>query len=353
MKIILLCSISLYASLESINAQCDSNLVFFQDLPSTINHISGDSCFSVNDITTLDSLIYINGLIYDSPLELGSQTWFNGRLKILVAGNYGNSTGVNDTIYYLPNNIGNLSSLSSLYLEWNRIDSLPNSFSDLIELKSLYISNNQLQNIDNLYSLPSLNILDLGYNSISSISDSICQMNELNYLWLFNNRLESIPDCMCTMNLDWSGDDSGFFPYFAIGGNSLCENIPSCIENSNHFQTSLDQFYYSFQITTNQACDSLNINNIIITPSDFSVSSPYPNPFNPITYFNVNSKSNGHLNISVYNLNGRKIDILYNGEVSKGVSKFSWDARSFSSGIYFLRINNIKGSIFKKIVFNK
>tara|TARA_B110000444_G_scaffold244115_1_gene263248 strand:- start:821 stop:1882 length:1062 start_codon:yes stop_codon:yes gene_type:complete len=345
--------IFLYVSLELINAQCDSNFVFYEEFPSTINHISGDSCFSINDIITLDSLISQNDLIYDSPLKLGSQTWFNGRLKILVAGNYGNSSGVNDTIYYLPNNIGNLSVLSSLYLEWNSIDSLPSSFSNLIELKSLYISNNQLQNIDNIYSLPSLNILDLGYNNILSISDSICELNELNYLWLFNNKLESMPDCMCAMTLDWSGDDSGFFPYFAIGGNNLCENIPSCIENSNHFQTSLDQFYYSFQITTDQICDSLHINNNVFTPSKFSVSSPYPNPFNSTTYFSIYLEINDYVNISVYDLNGREIDLLFNGERSKGVSEFSWDARNFSSGIYLLRVNNSKGYTFKKIVFNK
>ena len=125
-------------------AECDSLFTYFEELPDNVTILVGDSCLNNNDISVLDSLVAQNELDYDSPLELGTQTWFNGRLRFLVAGNYGNSSGVNDTIYTLPENFGDLNELASLYLEWNRISELPESFSDLSGLFSVYLNNNIL-----------------------------------------------------------------------------------------------------------------------------------------------------------------------------------------------------------------
>ena len=125
-------------------AQCDSAYTYFSELPDNVTILVGDSCFYNDDIAVLDSMVSQNNLDYGSSLELGTQTWFNGRLRFLVAGNYGNSSGVNDTIYTLPENIGDLTDLASLYLEWNRISELPESFSEMTGLFSCYLNNNVL-----------------------------------------------------------------------------------------------------------------------------------------------------------------------------------------------------------------
>ena len=237
------------------NGDCD--YTHFESLPSSLTILSGDSCLYNPDISVLDSIIGLNGLEYDSPLEVGTQTWYNGRLRIFVAGNYGNSSGVNDTIYFLPDNIDNWTGLVSLYLEWNRISTLPESFSDMTSLINLYINNNVLSSLpDNLGNLENLYFLDLGYNELPLVPESICNLGNLTYLWLFNNNLESVPECMCEMDLDWNNNDLGGYPYFAIGANMLCDNVDSCVAESEHFELSLDQFYYSFPVYSPQDCDS-------------------------------------------------------------------------------------------------
>ena len=180
MKNILTLMIFIFFS-RTIFAQCDSAYTYYPALPLNVTILSGDTCLSDNDMVVLDSLISINDLAYGSPLELGTQTWFNGRLRFLVSGNYGNSSGVNDTIYSLPDNIGNWDNIASLYLEWNRLSELPGSFSHLSDLMTLYLNNNVLQDIgDSIGNLGNLYFLDLGYNELITIPESICDLEFLN-----------------------------------------------------------------------------------------------------------------------------------------------------------------------------
>jgi len=198
-----------------LKSQCNPEYIHFDAVPENVNIIGGDSCFYVPDIQVLDSMIANNQLVYNSPLELGTQTWFNGRLKILIAGLYGNTSGVNDTIFSLPDNIGNWDHLSSLYLEWNKIEYLPVGFSQLSSLQSLYLSNNRLQELPGDFgNLSNLYYLDVGYNKLDSLPASFCNLSNLTYFWAFNNTLISLPDCICSLNLNWNDTDGAFFPLF-------------------------------------------------------------------------------------------------------------------------------------------
>ena len=165
-------------------------------------------------------------------------------------------------------NLGNLTSLSTLYLDWNNITLLPESFSALINLAHLVISNNNLISLpEDFGNLTNLFFLDLGYNQISSIPESIGDLQNIMYFWIFNNQLSQLPESICYLPLVWNGFDFGNYPYFASGGNQLCDGdlIPDCVENSSNFEISLDQFYYSFPEDSPQNCpdDSLagDINN--------------------------------------------------------------------------------------------
>ena len=62
------------------------------------------------------------------------------------------------------------------------------------------------------------------------------------------------------MDINWNELDGLAYPYFAIGGNQLCDNVPVCIENSPHFTQSLDQFYYSFMYESEQECGTTDVN---------------------------------------------------------------------------------------------
>jgi hypothetical protein len=76
-------------------------------------------------------------------------------------------------------------------------------------------------------------------------------------------------------------------------------------------------------------------------PAEFELQQNYPNPFNPETTIRYSVKESGPLTVSVYNLMGEKIRILYEGEAATSgrQSDLVWDGRDHSgmpvaSGMY-------------------
>ena len=70
-------------------------------------------------MNVINQVITLNNLDFNSPLEVGTQTWYDGRLRLWIAGYYYN--GVNAPLDTLPENFGDLDDLRSLYLEWNNL----------------------------------------------------------------------------------------------------------------------------------------------------------------------------------------------------------------------------------------
>lgn len=73
-------------------------------------------------------------------------------------------------------------------------------------------------------------------------------------------------------------------------------------------------------------------------PYKFELSSIYPNPFNPSTEINFSVPSDSYVRLSVYNVQGQEVDVIHEGFQSFGVHAYTWNASSFSSGVYYVRL---------------
>ncbi len=335
---------------------CDEGYSYHPNIEDNFNNVNiqdDGTCFYDLDLEALYDIITENNFEENmEAFELGTQTWNEGRLRFLVAGYY--FGGVETPIETIPESISNLNDLRKLYLEWNQISELPESFSELTALVQLYISNNQLTTLPtNIGNLDNLYILDLGYNQISELPESFVDLENLGYLWLFNNELIELPENFCELALDWDGDDYFGYPYFAIGGNMLCENLPECVENSEHLNTSLEQYYYSVQITVEQDCDWLELNDEI-SHLEFGIKNIYPNPFNPSTNIQFILNQSEKISVSVFDIKGNKIKTLLNQEfLSPGEHSIIWNALESPSGIYFVKIENQSKVFTQKIILQK
>ena len=92
----------------------------------------------------------------------------------------------------------------------------------------------------------------------------------------------------------------------------------------------------------------------VTMPDKISLSSAYPNPFNPSTTVKLFSPSvQNDINISIYNLMGQQVSVLHNGQVSSGYNYFTWDASNFSSGVYLIRTSGTNFKNTQKLMLIK
>lgn len=85
----------------------------------------------------------------------------------------------------------------------------------------------------------------------------------------------------------------------------------------------------------------------------FSLQKPYPNPFNNKISIPIISNITSNALVEIFDINGRKVETIYNGIISQGKTEFKWDAKLYSSGTYliYLLINGDKS--YEKIMLIK
>lgn len=77
----------------------------------------------------------------------------------------------------------------------------------------------------------------------------------------------------------------------------------------------------------------------ISLPKKFELSQNYPNPFNPVTKIDFSIPVNAFVRLDVYDVSGRMVKTLLNGEKSAGYYNVTLDASELSSGIYIYTIS--------------
>ena len=65
---------------------------------------------------------------------------------------------------------------------------------------------------------------------------------------------------------------------------------------------------------------------------------PYPNPFNPATSINYYLPQSAFVNITIFDLNGRELEVLVNKTLPTGSYNISWNGDQFSAGIYIVKM---------------
>lgn len=89
-----------------------------------------------------------------------------------------------------------------------------------------------------------------------------------------------------------------------------------------------------------------------LNPAEISINT-HPNPFNPVCHINFYLNASTFLEIVVFDIAGRKITLLNNKLFEAGSHVMEWDAREFSSGIYFISFKSSNRILNKKIMLLK
>ena len=75
-------------------------------------------------------------------------------------------------------------------------------------------------------------------------------------------------------------------------------------------------------------------------PTKYTLTQPYPNPFNPTTTIEFSIPQTDFVSVKVYNIVGYEITTLINEELSTGNHNIQWDGSHQPSGVYFVKIES-------------
>ncbi len=89
------------------------------------------------------------------------------------------------------------------------------------------------------------------------------------------------------------------------------------------------------------------------TPAKFALDPAYPNPFNSMTNVGFEISRAGWVNLAVYDLAGRMVASVVEGNVPAGHFNSTLDASQLSTGVYILRLDTETASASQKLVLVK
>lgn len=221
----------------------------------------------------------------------------------------------------------------------------------------------QFDNIGN-GEMQSLSIVnsDIGY-AVSLETWRVYKTTNSGGNWLSNNIL---PDCFNSHSIYFLNENTGW-----VSGD--CGQLFSTTNggvNWYQHQTNTNSFLQSVQfvsdsigwavggagriINTTTGGAILGIEPISNTiPNEYKLYQNYPNPFNSKTVFRFSLAEADDYRLEVYDLLGKRVNVVFNEFLSAGSYEIKYDAYSLSSGLYLYKLISKKFIQTKKFILIK
>jgi len=97
------------------------------------------------------------------------------------------------------------------------------------------------------------------------------------------------------------------------------------------------------------SAESMDVN----IPTSTVIHGSYPNPFNPICTIEYSLGEDSHIDISIHNVNGEKVEALFSDYKNAGAHQMMWNAENYPSGMYFFTLNSSSGIYTHKLLLLK
>ena len=88
-------------------------------------------------------------------------------------------------------------------------------------------------------------------------------------------------------------------------------------------------------------------------PAHFKLCANYPNPFNPSTMIVFYLPKDEYVTVKIYDIAGRAIETLIDGQVPSGEHRLQWTAEGLASGIYLCRMETRDFTDTIKMIYQK
>jgi len=133
------------------------------------------------------------------------------------------------------------------------------------------------------------------------------------------------------MNISNSpGDDSE--PYVVYLNAEDSSHVAIIWEHGENNKTDIWWALTDFHLSTS------DVTTRDLQEKDFCLNQNYPNPFNPSTTIRYEIPKENNVTIKIFDVLGREVETLINAAQKGGEHEVVWNAKNFSSGIYFYQI---------------
>jgi photosystem II stability/assembly factor-like uncharacterized protein len=88
-------------------------------------------------------------------------------------------------------------------------------------------------------------------------------------------------------------------------------------------------------------------------PASYDLFQNFPNPFNPVTTIKFSMPAQNNVQLKIYDIMGREVETLINGNVQAGIHEIKFDGSNYSSGVYFYKITSSRFTDIKKMILVK
>ena len=165
------------------------------------------------------------------------------------------------------------------------------------------------------------------------VDADIIVMNEDNLIYEVSNSNNNVVDT-------YIDNDSLYIQYLSSGFSDI-------------YISANDQYdVFAYDTLTIYVDEVLSADDFV-WPEDFKIGDVYPNPFNPTANFNIDVPFYSKVEINIYNIEGKLVSNLFDGSLSKGVYKMTWNANGFGSGVYLISMKTESGIQTKKTILLK
>ena len=108
------------------------------------------------------------------------------------------------------------------------------------------------------------------------------------------------------------------------------DNRERIVELSSNSPVELMEDYDNVYLTTTETTEIIEEHKLL--PN-------YPNPFNPTTTLQYQLSENTHVTLEVYDVSGRRVQVLENGTQQAGLHNAQFDGSNMASGMYMVRFH--------------
>ncbi len=209
-------------------------------------------------------------------------------------------------------------------------------------------------NVDGMHSRYESNMLKNNLSSFVIVKDSVHYIaNPLDYVFHYIDVITSYSDSINTANTRAkaeTGSNSSAAYYASIWSQTGTYTI-AFIQQST---VDLASFWYTAWMNAGLLLKLTDVVEGAATiPEKFSFMPNYPNPFNPSTTVQFTIGSPQVVTLTVYDVLGRSVAMLVNGELNTGTYAIRWNASDVPSGVYYCRLQVGTSSAVQKMILQK